>query len=43
MIIIIDEGKRLWQSSTFFHDKISDETKNRMNVPQPTKDYIRQN
>jgi hypothetical protein len=40
MIISIDTEKNLQQNSTSFHDKSSDETRNRMNVPQYNKGYI---
>jgi hypothetical protein len=32
--------KTLEKNSTSFHDKISDETRNRRNVPQHNKHYI---
>jgi hypothetical protein len=39
MIISID-AERAFENSTTFHDKSSDETRNRRNVPQHNKGYI---
>jgi hypothetical protein len=39
MVLLIYAEKALTKSSTF-HDKTSEETRNRKNVPQYNKDYI---
>jgi hypothetical protein len=42
MILSIDAKKSLWQNSTPFHDKSSEETRNRKNVIQHNKEYTQQ-
>jgi hypothetical protein len=40
MILSIDAGKAFDKNPTLFHDKSSEETRNRRNLPQHSKDYI---